>query len=97
MIQSESKLLVNWGSCHGNSNSHNVKFKLIEFYIFLKFFTFLSDNVCQNKADGTYIADPYDCKVFYECSSGVAVKFTCPPGTTWDQAILSCDDKRVDC
>lgn len=60
-------------------------------------FTFLSDNVCQNKADGTSTADPHDCKMFYRCSGGKAIKFNCPPGTTWEQKILACDTKRADC
>lgn len=57
----------------------------------------LSDNICKNKPDGTYIPDPYECKVFYECFGGHAGKLYCPSETTWDQELLTCDTRRTDC
>ncbi|XP_018564003.1 probable endochitinase [Anoplophora glabripennis] len=60
--------------------------------------TFSPAHICDNQADGSYLADPTDCKRFYECVSGEAVPGTCPTGTEWNEKILNCDrPQNVDC
>uniref|UniRef100_A0A5S6QZQ3 Chitin-binding type-2 domain-containing protein n=1 Tax=Trichuris muris TaxID=70415 RepID=A0A5S6QZQ3_TRIMR len=43
--------------------------------------------------EGEFIADPNDCTVFYRCTHGRRIKFTCPPGTGFNPQINVCDWK----
>ncbi|XP_060518419.1 mucin-2-like [Cylas formicarius] len=51
-----------------------------------------ADSVCQNKPDGTFVEDPNDCTIFYECNGGKGIAQHCPSGTYWNESILSCDN-----
>lgn len=40
---------------------------------------------------GQYLADDYDCTVYYECDDNlVPVEFHCDPGLCWYQAVREC-------
>ncbi|GFS01259.1 hypothetical protein ElyMa_004576500 [Elysia marginata] len=38
-----------------------------------------------------YYPDLHDCSRFYRCVWGETEPFSCPPGTLWDQTLLTCD------
>jgi hypothetical protein len=52
--------------------------------------TFNPSSECQDKPDGTFIADPSDCRKYYECVYGDTKSFSCPEDTMWDQSITAC-------
>ncbi|XP_078573018.1 uncharacterized protein LOC144859897 [Branchiostoma floridae x Branchiostoma japonicum] len=47
--------------------------------------------LCENLPDGTYRPHPYDCSMYVEChGAGHDAAFSCPPGTSWSQELLTC-------
>ena len=38
-----------------------------------------------------FLADPKDCRVYYECSDGKAEKQTCPGDLLWNSDFQTCD------
>lgn len=52
----------------------------------------------ENAKNTTYLADPYDCGAFFECSNSVPLRFTCPEGTYFDTERTGCSwAENVDC
>ncbi|KAJ8954027.1 hypothetical protein NQ318_004320 [Aromia moschata] len=48
-------------------------------------------SLCENHADGSFVADPSDCHKFLECVEGKAIGLVCPANLLWHQEILACD------
>jgi hypothetical protein len=46
---------------------------------------FLSIEECED-----YVADEENCAKFIRCFGNIRIKFTCTPGTTWDDSIKTC-------
>lgn len=46
---------------------------------------------CNTSMNFGYFPDPVSCSYFYRCVYGIAYHFTCPTGTLWDDAVLTCN------
>ncbi|XP_023310095.1 probable chitinase 10 [Anoplophora glabripennis] len=51
--------------------------------------------ICVGKPDGTYLANPNDCRKFYECVGGKAIEEQCAADLLWNDLILSCDYPQI--
>jgi len=51
-----------------------------------------------NEGLPTFLPDSEDCQVYYECSNGVPIKFTCKDNLVWNTVLNTCDfPKNVNC
>ncbi|XP_072384948.1 uncharacterized protein [Diabrotica undecimpunctata] len=59
--------------------------------------TVAPSTVCEGKANGAFVANPDNCKQYYECANGQAYLFDCPTGTIWNEVIMSCSYSENEC
>lgn len=56
-------------------------------------FEFTPQNICLLMADRTFIADPYNCNIYYKCDKGLASYLTCPDGHFFNKNTGNCDSQ----
>ncbi|CAG2227183.1 Delta and Notch-like epidermal growth factor-related receptor,Delta-like protein B,Fibropellin-1,Protocadherin Fat 1,Protein jagged-1b,Fibropellin-3,Coadhesin,Neurogenic locus protein delta,Protein crumbs homolog 1,Thrombospondin-2,Sushi, nidogen and EGF-like domain-containing protein 1,Protein jagged-1,Protein eyes shut,Delta-like protein 1,Protein jagged-1a,Delta-like protein 4,Neurogenic locus notch homolog protein 2,Protein crumbs,Neurogenic locus notch homolog protein 4,Sushi, von Willebrand factor ty len=49
-----------------------------------------TSDMCISKNEGDFVADPYDCSIYYRCVHGAAVQMNCVEGLHWSVTLSTC-------
>lgn len=51
---------------------------------------FVLSDMCIAKNEGDFVADPYDCSIYYRCVHGATVQLNCAEGLHWSVTLSTC-------